>query len=86
MRTGAVEGGLADALTRVDLTSSSSQLAANLSHGEKRQLEVGMALVGKPQLLMLDEPMAGQGAGGTVELNSTPGEGTTVRLRIPASA
>jgi branched-chain amino acid transport system ATP-binding protein len=68
MRTGAVEGGLADALARVDLTSSSSQLAANLSHGEKRQLEVGMALVGKPQLLMLDEPMAGQGAGGTVEL------------------
>lgn len=68
MRTGAVERGLADALARVDLTASSSQLAANLSHGEKRQLEVGMALVGKPQLLMLDEPMAGQGAGGTVEL------------------
>lgn len=68
MRTGAVERGLADALARVDLTARSSQLAAKLSHGEKRQLEVGMALVGKPQLLMLDEPMAGQGAGGTVEL------------------
>ena len=68
MRTESVKKGLADALARVDLTASSEQLAANLSHGEKRQLEVGMALVGKPQLLMLDEPMAGQGAGGTVEL------------------
>lgn len=68
MKAGAVQKGLADALARVDLTASSQQLAAHLSHGEKRQLEVGMALVGKPQLLMLDEPMAGQGAGGTVEL------------------
>ena len=68
MSAEAVQKGLADALARVDLTTSSEQLAANLSHGEKRQLEVGMALVGKPQLLMLDEPMAGQGAGGTVEL------------------
>ena len=68
MRAEAVQNGLTDALARVDLTDSSHQLAATLSHGEKRQLEVGMALVGKPQLLMLDEPMAGQGAGGTVEL------------------
>ena len=68
MKAESVQKGLADALARVDLTASSEQLAANLSHGEKRQLEVGMALVGKPQLLMLDEPMAGQGAGGTVEL------------------
>ena len=68
MSAESVQEGLKDALARVDLTASSQQLAANLSHGEKRQLEVGMALVGKPQLLMLDEPMAGQGAGGTVEL------------------
>ena len=68
MKAEAVQQRLADALARVDLSGSALQLAANLSHGEKRQLEVGMALVGKPQLLMLDEPMAGQGAGGTVEL------------------
>jgi branched-chain amino acid transport system ATP-binding protein len=68
MKAEAVERSLAEALARVDLNARSQQLAANLSHGEKRQLEVGMALVGKPQLLMLDEPMAGQGAGGTVEL------------------
>jgi branched-chain amino acid transport system ATP-binding protein len=42
--------------------------ASHLSHGEKRQLEVGMALVGKPQLLLLDEPYAGMGPGGAVEL------------------
>lgn len=68
MKSEAVQKRLADALARVDLSSSAHQLAAKLSHGEKRQLEVGMALAGKPQLLMLDEPMAGQGAGGTVEL------------------
>jgi len=43
--------------------------AKHLSHGEKRQLEVGMALSGKPKLLMLDEPMAGMGPGGTVEMS-----------------
>ena len=35
--------------------------AANLSHGEHRQLEVAMALAGRPRLLLLDEPMAGMG-------------------------
>ena len=68
MTVGAVKQELASALARVDLNDKTEQLARKLSHGEKRQLEVGMALVGKPQLLMLDEPMAGQGAGGTVEL------------------
>ena len=43
--------------------------AAHLSHGEKRQLEVGMALASNPKLLILDEPMAGMGPGGTNELS-----------------
>jgi len=34
-------------------------LVAELSHGEQRQLEVGMARVAKPKLMMLDEPAAG---------------------------
>ena len=59
---------LIPALTRVDLIDKAARSAGSLSHGEKRQLEVGMALVGNPDLLMLDEPMAGLGAGGTVEL------------------
>ena len=33
----------------------------DLSHGEKKQLELLMALAGKPRLLLLDEPMAGLG-------------------------
>jgi branched-chain amino acid transport system ATP-binding protein len=68
LKAEAVQQKLADALARVDLTASAPKIAGKLSHGEKRQLEVGMALAGNPQLLMLDEPMAGQGAGGTVEL------------------
>lgn len=56
------------ALERVDLAGRSQQPARYLSHGEKRQLEVGMALVGNPELLIMDEPMAGMGTGGTREL------------------
>lgn len=39
--------------------------AGELAHGEKRQLEVGMTLAGAPEVLLLDEPMAGIGSGGT---------------------
>jgi len=60
---------LPQALARVDLANQAEINAGHLSHGEKRQLEVGMALTGRPKLLMLDEPMAGQGPGGTVELS-----------------
>jgi branched-chain amino acid transport system ATP-binding protein len=60
---------LPDALAAVDLTHRSDMLAQSLSHGEKRQLEVGMALTAEPDLLILDEPMAGMGPGGTVELS-----------------
>ena len=59
---------LAAALDRFDLAGHANLPAGCLSHGEKRQLEVGMALVVDPQLLILDEPMAGLGPGGTVEL------------------
>ena len=56
------------ALARVGLEDRSDIPAANLSHGEKRQLEVGMALAGHPKMLLLDEPYAGMGPGGAVEL------------------
>ena len=56
------------AMARVGLIERAHLPAASLSHGEKRQLEVGMALAGRPKLLLLDEPYAGMGPGGAVEL------------------
>jgi branched-chain amino acid transport system ATP-binding protein len=50
------------ALARVGLGARADIVAANLSHGEQRQLEIAMALANKPRLLLLDEPMAGLGA------------------------
>ncbi len=43
-------------------------MAGELAHGEKRQLEVAMTLAGEPQVLLLDEPMAGIGPGGSKNL------------------
>jgi branched-chain amino acid transport system ATP-binding protein len=43
----------------VGLADKLDVLVAELSHGEQRQLEVGMARAADPQLMMLDEPAAG---------------------------
>jgi branched-chain amino acid transport system ATP-binding protein len=48
-------------LEQVGLKERINVLAANLAHGEQRQLEVAMALATGPRLLLLDEPMAGMG-------------------------
>lgn len=56
------------AMARVGLEKRANMQAANLSHGEKRQMEVGMALAGHPKMLLMDEPYAGMGPGGAVEL------------------
>jgi branched-chain amino acid transport system ATP-binding protein len=44
---------------RIGLTERLQTPAASLSHGEQRQLEIGLALAPSPRLLMLDEPAAG---------------------------
>jgi len=48
-------------LAAIGLGERAATPAAVLSHGEQRQLEIGMALAGAPKLLLLDEPMAGMG-------------------------
>ena len=48
-------------LEEVGLEKRKNITAANLAHGEQRQLEVAMALATRPRLLLLDEPMAGMG-------------------------
>jgi branched-chain amino acid transport system ATP-binding protein len=49
-------------LDQVGLTERAQIQAAHLAHGEKRALEVAMALATHPRLLLLDEPTAGMGA------------------------
>jgi len=59
------EKGLRDAalaaLQRVGLVDRANVLVSRLSHGEQRELELAVALATRPQLLLLDEPMAGLG-------------------------
>ena len=46
-------------LQTMGLSGKAEMLAAHLSHGEKRHLEIGIALASDPALLLLDEPTAG---------------------------
>ena len=48
-------------LEQVGLGARAHAAARNLAHGERRQLEIAMALATGPALLLLDEPMAGMG-------------------------
>ena len=50
-----------EALERIGLTGRDEISAATLSHGEKRALELAMAIAQQPKALLLDEPMAGIG-------------------------
>ena len=70
-------------LESVGLGARAGVLAANLAHGEQRQLEIAMALATRPRLLLLDEPMAGMGPDESqrmIELLRTLKGGQTILL------
>ncbi|EHR72354.1 ABC-type branched-chain amino acid transport system, ATPase component [Burkholderiales bacterium JOSHI_001] len=50
------------AAQRAGLSDALQRPAGTLSHGQKRQLEIAMCLATAPQVLLLDEPLAGMGA------------------------
>ncbi len=58
-------------LEQVGLAARAEDLASALSHGERRQLEIAVALAGSPDLLLLDEPMAGMGAEESIRMVET---------------
>ncbi|WP_222432815.1 ABC transporter ATP-binding protein [Caenimonas sedimenti] len=58
----------AQVLARVGLQGKENVPAKSLSYGERRALEIGVALAARPRLLFLDEPTAGLGAEGTARL------------------
>jgi len=67
----ALNGAGMEALARVGLAARAAMRAGALSHGEKRLLEIAIALAQAPKLLLLDEPMAGAGAEETQRLVAT---------------
>jgi branched-chain amino acid transport system ATP-binding protein len=63
-----------EVLARVGLASRERARARDLSYGERRALEIGVALAARPRLLFLDEPTAGLGAEGSARLAELIGE------------
>jgi len=57
-----------DALARVGLTARAGEIAGGLSNRDLRLMELARALAGKPRLLLMDEPLAGLGAGAVEDM------------------
>jgi branched-chain amino acid transport system ATP-binding protein len=82
-RDSALDAKTASIIESVGLTDKQERLASHLSYGDRRRLELGMALGNDPSLLLLDEPTAGMTPGetdATVELIRQIARGRTVIL------
>jgi branched-chain amino acid transport system ATP-binding protein len=55
-------------MRQVHLQQAPATIARNLSYGEQRQLEIGIALAGEPDLLLLDEPTSGMSPAETARM------------------
>ncbi len=60
-----------EALARIGLEARAGAMAGALAYGEKRLLELAIAMAGQPRALLLDEPMAGMGRGESARLTET---------------
>ena len=73
-----------DLLNRFGLTNAAGRRASTYSGGMRRRLDIAMSLVGKPQLIFLDEPTTGLDPEGRIEvwkiIKELAGNGTTVFL------
>jgi branched-chain amino acid transport system ATP-binding protein len=58
---GATEGRVAELAAQTGLSGKTERNVGELSHGDQRAVEIGMALALRPRLLLLDEPTAGMG-------------------------
>ncbi|CAM2141778.1 urea transport system ATP-binding protein [Pararobbsia alpina] len=66
--TGDARERIENTLSLLHLESEAYRLAGELSHGQKQRLEIGMLLMQRPQLLLLDEPAAGMTDDETMQL------------------
>ncbi|WP_323765228.1 ABC transporter ATP-binding protein [Marinovum sp.] len=80
MRDAALQARARAALEEVGLADFEAVRASELSHGQRRQLEVAVALTLSPRIFLMDEPMAGLGSEGSARLTRLLG---TLRQRAP---
>jgi branched-chain amino acid transport system ATP-binding protein len=59
---------LSDTLDQISLSEQATEPASDLSHGEKQRLEIGMAVTLDPNLMLLDEPVAGMSVDETADI------------------
>lgn len=59
--------GIDEVLETIGLSSAKQRIAGNLSHGQKQWLEIGMLLIQDPDILLVDEPVAGMTDSETAE-------------------